>query len=328
MYMDEVDTSILPTSDYVFKRLFGVEKNKDILISFLNAIFQECEIEHKIVDLQYKNTELSKDSTEQRKSVLDVRAQVDNNYHIDIEVQTIYWENIINRSIVNNALMLSETVKAGDDLYEIPKVFSIWIIKEKIPNNSIFFERVTPIEISFPTLKHSKFGDNYKQLSDSFCSIFIFLKKFKEGSLSKDLEEWLNFMDNKMITDTNNKYIVKATTELNLLRGNSEIKERHISEIKAILRDNWNKREEEEMKKKEEEMRRKEEEEREREYEERKREYEREYKEIIRKEYEIKYERLKEGKIEIVKNMLAKGYKIEDISEITGLSKEEINNLK
>jgi len=323
--MDEVDTSILPTSDYVFKRLFGVEKNKDLLISFLNAIFQECEIEHKIVDLQYKNTELSKGSAEQRKSVLDVRAQIDNNYHIDIEVQTIYWENIINRSIVNNALLLSETVKAGDDLYEIPKVFSIWIIKEKIPNNSIFFERVTPIEISFPTLRHSKFGDNYKQLSDSFCSIFIFLKKFKEGSLTKDLEEWLNFMDNKMITDTNNKDIVKATTELNLLRGSNEIKERHISEIKAILRDNWNKREEEEMKKKEEEERerkykemiRKEYEERKREYEEKKREEE--------EERERKYE---EKKREIARNMLAKGYKIEDISEITGLSKEDINNLK
>ncbi len=40
-----------------------------------------------------------------------------------------------------------------------------------------------------------------------------------------------------------------------------------------------------------------------------------------------KKEGLKEGKIEIVKKMLSRGDSLDDIKEITGLSKEEIENI-
>ena len=41
MDMGDLNFKIKPTDDYVFKRLFGDENNKDILISFLNALFDE-----------------------------------------------------------------------------------------------------------------------------------------------------------------------------------------------------------------------------------------------------------------------------------------------
>ncbi len=43
---------------------------------------------------------------------------------------------------------------------------------------------------------------------------------------------------------------------------------------------------------------------------------------------EIRQEGKQEGKQEIVKNMLLKGFKIEEIADITGLSAEEIEKLK
>jgi len=46
-----------PTSDIVFKRLFGTLTNKDFLIDFLNRILELTD-ENKIIDLFYQNTEL------------------------------------------------------------------------------------------------------------------------------------------------------------------------------------------------------------------------------------------------------------------------------
>ena len=52
-----MDRYINPFTDYGFKKLFATEANKDILISFLNAIIED----HKdpVVDLVYKNVETS-----------------------------------------------------------------------------------------------------------------------------------------------------------------------------------------------------------------------------------------------------------------------------
>ena len=45
-----------PLSDWGFKRLFGSEPDKEILIDFLNALFEG---QKQIVDLVYRPTEYS-----------------------------------------------------------------------------------------------------------------------------------------------------------------------------------------------------------------------------------------------------------------------------
>ena len=50
------ETFMNPYTDFGFKKLFGTEPNKDILISFLNAVFQDRR--PTIVDLHYLNTEI------------------------------------------------------------------------------------------------------------------------------------------------------------------------------------------------------------------------------------------------------------------------------
>jgi predicted transposase/invertase (TIGR01784 family) len=46
-----------PKLDYIFKNIFGVEKNKSILISFLNALLKG---NPKIRDIQLENTDIAK----------------------------------------------------------------------------------------------------------------------------------------------------------------------------------------------------------------------------------------------------------------------------
>ncbi len=47
-------TFLNPLTDFGFKHLFGAETNKDLLISFINAIFKG---EKTIIDIQYGATE-------------------------------------------------------------------------------------------------------------------------------------------------------------------------------------------------------------------------------------------------------------------------------
>ena len=48
------DTFINPFTDFGFKKLFGEEPNKDLLISFLNTLLPQ---RHQIQDLQYTKNE-------------------------------------------------------------------------------------------------------------------------------------------------------------------------------------------------------------------------------------------------------------------------------
>ena len=61
---------INPYTDFGFKKLFGTEMNKDLLISFLNALFDNKR--KRIVDIEYINPENLGDGYGDRRSVFDV----------------------------------------------------------------------------------------------------------------------------------------------------------------------------------------------------------------------------------------------------------------
>ena len=58
-----------PHTDFGFKKLFGTELNKELLISFLNALLPERE---QIMDVTYLNTEHLSDQPVERRAVFDV----------------------------------------------------------------------------------------------------------------------------------------------------------------------------------------------------------------------------------------------------------------
>ncbi|MEA1910214.1 MAG: PD-(D/E)XK nuclease family transposase, partial [Spirochaetota bacterium] len=60
---------INPYTDFGFKKLFGTEANKEVLIDFLNELVNK---EHKIKDLTFKNTENFGDLEKDRKAIFDI----------------------------------------------------------------------------------------------------------------------------------------------------------------------------------------------------------------------------------------------------------------
>ena len=63
---------INPYTDFGFKRLFGVEANKELLIDFLNQLLPA---KHQIKDLTFKNVENTPDLPEERKAIFDIHCE-------------------------------------------------------------------------------------------------------------------------------------------------------------------------------------------------------------------------------------------------------------
>lgn len=81
---------VIPTNDYVFKRIFGRVGNEIITKGFLNSILSE-KIES--VDLE-GNVVLEKDFMDDKFGILDIKAKLDNEIVCNIEMQIINHKNI------------------------------------------------------------------------------------------------------------------------------------------------------------------------------------------------------------------------------------------
>lgn len=90
--------------DFMFKRLFGSEANKDVLIDFLNMILQD----HEIVDVDFIPTEHLGLSMEDRKAVFDISCRCKNGETLIIEVQKGYQEHFRKRAVFYTSYPIHE----------------------------------------------------------------------------------------------------------------------------------------------------------------------------------------------------------------------------
>ena len=80
--METTSRYIDPLTDFGFKHLFGSEPNKEILIEFLNALFQG---EKVIVNLDYRSNEFAGKLQEEKKVFFDLYCTTDKNENLLVE---------------------------------------------------------------------------------------------------------------------------------------------------------------------------------------------------------------------------------------------------
>jgi len=78
------DKYINPFTDYGFKKLFGTEMNKDLLIDFLNQVLPE---RHHVQDLSYTPTEQLGASETDRKAIFDLYCTSHSRERFIVEIQ-------------------------------------------------------------------------------------------------------------------------------------------------------------------------------------------------------------------------------------------------
>lgn len=114
-----------PYTDFGFKRLFGEEINKDLLISFLNALLQE---EQHIVDVTYLRNEHLGFQEKDRKAVFDVYCENDRGEKFIVEMQKAEQQYFKDRSVFYSTFPIREQAKRGEWDYSLKSVYTVGIL--------------------------------------------------------------------------------------------------------------------------------------------------------------------------------------------------------
>ena len=227
-------TLLNPQIDFVFKKIFGTEKNKPILINFLNAVIKPTT---PIKDVEIKNNDIDKDFIEDKFSRLDVKATTSNKEHINIEIQVKNEYNMIQRTLYYWSKMYSEQIQNRDNYSKLERTVCINILNFKYLKNDKYHNVYRLKEIT-----------SNEELTDLQEIHFIELPKFNEignkeyvENVEKmdALEKWLEFLvepesNTVRQLELSNEEIKLAKSELYRLSMDSNEREQYNMREKAI----------------------------------------------------------------------------------------------
>ena len=170
---------INPRVDFAFRKLFGSEENKDILISFINSVVSE---QDQVESLELLNPYNFKNFKRDKSSVLDVKAKGVDGKLFNVEMQIIDQHNYDKRSLYYWARLYSGQIGSGEKYLDLNKTISINVL------NFNFLP-----ETEYHNIYHIYNDKTQTKFSDQFELHFIELKKYNE-QFSTVLDRWVNFL--------------------------------------------------------------------------------------------------------------------------------------
>ena len=124
--MTVAEKYINPFTDFGFKKLFGTEPNKDLLIDFLNEVI--LPEQRKITDLSYKQNEHLGETEFDRKAIFDLYCLGSNNERFIVEMQKAKQNYFKDRSVFYCTFPIQEQAVKGDWNYRLSEVFTVGIL--------------------------------------------------------------------------------------------------------------------------------------------------------------------------------------------------------
>ena len=99
--------------DFMFKRLFGSEANKDVLMGFLNMILEDVQIK----DVKFISTEHFGLTKKDRKAIFDISCECTDGRTLIIEVQKGYQEHFRKRAVFYTCYPINEQGRLAKEEY-------------------------------------------------------------------------------------------------------------------------------------------------------------------------------------------------------------------
>ena len=154
---------INPFTDLGFKRIFGQEISKPVLIAFLNALLDG---ERNIVDVQFLDKELPGEFVDNRSLIYDVYCKLDNGEYIIVEMQNKSQAFFKNRSVFYISRSISRQGEPGNEWhYDIKAVYIIALLNFRRDDISKEFRTdVALMDMKHKTLFSDKMRLIYLQL--------------------------------------------------------------------------------------------------------------------------------------------------------------------
>jgi predicted transposase/invertase (TIGR01784 family) len=280
-----------PRVDFVFKRIFGSESNKDVLLDFLNQIFIKAG-EPPLNEIILMNPYTDKDDPLDKQSIFDVYAKTAEGKMIDIEMQLFNKYNIEKRTLFYWSKRYASQLQQGEKYQELKKCVTINILNYSfLPNEE------------YHNVFHLREDRTMIPLIDDIEVHFLELSKLDDVVPTQSgLKNWLLFLKSVDTTywevlKMNEPGLTKAMDTLQYLSQDTEARrlyearQKYLHDEASMLEGAKQVGMREGMK-------------------------------------EGMKEGLKKGVIEVAKNMLGLKMDITTIASVTGLSEDEILKLK
>ena len=176
---------INPKTDFAFKRIFGSEQSREVLIDFLDAVLYGSR--GLIANLEILNPWLAPRIRGMKDTYLDVRARLADGREVIIEMQVLNVEGFEKCILYNAAKTYSSQLGSGTDYPELHPVIALTL------TDFIMFEQY-PGYLSRFVLRERDYLMDYPV--DDLELVFIELPKFEKPleQLSGRLEQWLFFI--------------------------------------------------------------------------------------------------------------------------------------
>ena len=170
---------INPRVDFAFKKLFGTESNKDLLIDFINSIVDEKD---KVVDLEIKNPYNPQNFRNDKLSILDIKAQDTLGKWYNIEMQIMDQDYFDKRALYYWAKLYTGQLTSGVNYSTLNKTICINILNFICLDDKDYH--------NIYKLKNTKTNTEYL---DHMELHFIELNKYDENLITL-LDRWVNFL--------------------------------------------------------------------------------------------------------------------------------------
>ncbi len=229
---------INPYTDFGFKKLFGEEANKDLLIDFLNQILPSY---HQISELSFRNSENVPELSHERKAIFDIHCESKTGEKFIVEMQKAKVIFFKDRSLFYSTFPIKEQAKRGDWDFKLTPVYMIAILdfqydeKEerqkflrsvdlKDQDGDIFYDK-----LNFKFIQMPLFTKNEDELENHFDKWIYFLKKlegfesiptilqepifekaFNVAEIANMTSEQYNFYQDSLLTYIEVKEVVKT----------------------------------------------------------------------------------------------------------------------
>jgi predicted transposase/invertase (TIGR01784 family) len=178
---------INPFTDFGFKKIFGEEASKPLLLDFLNALLPEND---KTVTLSFKNNEQLGQTEFDRKAVYDIYCENEKGEKFIVELQKAKQNYFKERTIYYSTFPIQEQAERGEWNYNLKAVYCIGILDFTFDDYETEPEKSEVIH----TIKLK--NQNGKTFYNKLTYIYLEMPNFKknEADLKTRIEKWLYFI--------------------------------------------------------------------------------------------------------------------------------------
>lgn len=175
---------INPYTDFGFKKLFGEEANKDLLIDFLNQLLPA---HHQIAELKFRNPEILGEMIHERKAIFDIHCEAKSGEKFIVEMQKAKVNFFKDRSLFYATIPIRDQAKKGEWDFRLTPVYMIAILDFQYDENEERQKFLRSVN-----LKDQDGDVFYEKLNFKFIQMPLFQKE--ENELESHFDKWIYFL--------------------------------------------------------------------------------------------------------------------------------------